>query len=245
VEAHAVTPVLDVRDLRVEFARGRIAVDGVSLRVDAGETVGVVGESGSGKSTLARAVVGLVPVRGGRVMLCGTDMARSSWAARRAALRHVGMVFQDPGGSLNPRRTVLDAAVEPLVVHGVGDRGDARARLALRTLERCGIDGTLARRLPHELSGGQRQRAAIARALAASPRVLICDEPTSALDASVQAQVLNLLMDLRRENDLAMLFISHDAGVITHVSDRVVEMRAGRIVAERGRAVAASAPRAG
>ncbi|CAG1001099.1 Glutathione import ATP-binding protein GsiA [Phycisphaerales bacterium] len=230
--------LLQVRELTVRFARrggwwrrdpGFAAVGGVSFDLGAGETVGVVGESGSGKSTLARAILRLVPVHHGSVVFDSVDVLRARGAALRRVRRGVQIVFQDPAGSLNPRIRVGEAVAEPLVVHGVCGRAEA-ARRAAALLEQCGLPGSSAGRFPHEFSGGQRQRIAIARALAISPRLIICDEPTSALDVSVQAQILNLLTDLQRERGLAYLFITHDLGVVRHVAHRVVVMKQGCIV---------------
>jgi len=232
-------PLLRVRDLRVVFrGRGRpvVAVDGVSFDVRAGETLGLVGESGSGKSTVGRAVVGLVQPEAGAIEIAAggeeaavqREAGRDRRAGRRA--RPVQMVFQDPGGSLNPRMRIWRTVAEPLEVH---ERVRGRALLRKRAadaLRQCGLDEGSLDRFPHELSGGQRQRVAIARALAVRPRLLICDEPTSALDVSVQAQVLNLLRDLQGRFGLAYLFISHDVGVIEHMSDRIAVMHHGRIL---------------
>jgi len=228
--------LLEVRDLRVEFpgrgGRPIVAVDGVSLRVRAGETLGLVGESGSGKSTVGRAIVRLVSPKSGSIRFDGIDVSDAAGADLRRLRRETQMVFQDPGGSLNPRMRVWRIVSEPLVVHGLardsGRRGLRRA--AAEALERCGLSTSALDRYPHEFSGGQRQRIAIARALGSEPRLLVCDEPTSALDVSVQAQVLNLLRDLQAELGLAYLFISHDMGVIEHMSDWVAVMRSGRVV---------------
>ncbi len=232
-------PLLRVADLTVAFdaRRGWLerrrptapVVDGVGFELHPGRTLALVGESGSGKSTVARAILRLVPARG-RVLLRGVDVLGAPHRALRRLRRDMQIVFQDPGGSLNPRRTVLDAVAEPIVVHRLAPTRDAVIARARDVLARCGLDPALGARYPHELSGGQRQRAAIARALGTSPALLVLDEPTSALDASVQAQILNLLRDLRRAFDLAMVFITHDMGVVRHVADEVAVMRAGRIV---------------
>ena len=217
------------------------AVDGVSLRLEAGRTLGLVGESGCGKSTLARAVAGLMAPSGGAVRIGGRVWPARKVAERRARARHVQMVFQDPFGSLNPRLTVARIVGEPLSVHGIGDVA-SRARRVAALLERVGLTEEQGRRYPHELSGGQRQRVAIARALALEPRILVCDEPVSALDVSIQAQVLNLLADLQRDLGLAYLFISHDLGVIRYVADRIAVMYQGRIVEEGASDAVWSAP---
>ncbi|MFD7296268.1 dipeptide ABC transporter ATP-binding protein [Streptomyces sp. NPDC059897] len=229
------TPLLEATALRKEFrGRGRagrrhplVAVDEVSLKLYAGETLGVVGESGSGKSTLARLLAHAHPADAGTIALRGEDVTRPS--------REVQLVFQDPYASLNPRMTVGDIIGEPLLVHGLRpERAARRARVA-ELLELVGLDATAADRLPRAFSGGQRQRIGIARALAPEPSVLICDEPVSALDVSVQAQIVNLLSDLQRDLGLALLFIAHDLAVVRQVSHRIAVMHHGRIV-ETGRA---------
>ncbi len=229
-------PLLEVRDLTVEYRPSRgaptRAVDGVSFDVAAGETVGLVGESGSGKSTIARAVLGLTPVRSGQVAFDGADITRASRASRRALSARLQMVFQDPYSSLNPARAIGQTLAEPLLVHqprGAGDKASVRARVAA-TLERVGLGPEAADRYPRQFSGGQRQRIAIARALMISPDLVVCDEPVSALDLSVQAQVLNLLADLQREQGLSYLFIAHDLPVVRHLSHRVVVLYQGRIM---------------
>ncbi len=234
---------LEVRDLTVRFTagkRGLTAVDAVDLRVPTGEVLGLVGESGSGKSTLAKALVGLVPVMAGRVLLDGVDLLGARGARRRAARRHVQMVFQDPYGSLNPRMTVGEALGEAVRANSrgrrrrganrVAGRGGSRGSEVQRLLDLVALDPDYARRLPRELSGGQRQRVAIARALAAEPQVLVADEITSALDASVQGAILNLLRDLQARLGLTVLFISHNLAVVRYVSDSIAVMYLGRIV---------------
>jgi peptide/nickel transport system ATP-binding protein len=218
---------LTVEDLRVVVGAGRRsfpAVDGVGLVVPRGRVVGLVGESGSGKSTLARAIVGLHPVESGRVLVGGVDVTR-----RKVGQRGVQMVFQDTYGSLNPRMTVADIVREGLVRHESGRPADVRAEL-VSVLAAVSLDERYLDRRPRELSGGQRQRVAIARALAVGSRVLIADEITSALDVSVQAQVLNLLRDVVRDNDLSMLFISHNLAVINFICDDVAVMHCGSVV---------------
>ena len=226
-------PLLRVTDLRVEFSgkSGPVrAVDGVTFDVAPGETLGIVGESGSGKTTVGRAVLRLIPAAGGTVEFGGEDVLRAPASRLRALRRRMQIVFQDPGGSLNPRMRVGEAICEPLLVHGAArSRGEAMAR-AGELLERCGLSRDAGTRYPHQFSGGQRQRICIARALALSPSLIVCDEPTSALDVSVQAQVLNLLMDLQRDLGLSYLFISHDIGVVQHVSSRIAVMKSGRVV---------------
>ena len=228
--APAAPPLLDVRDLVVEFGHGHSArrvVDGVSLRLESGRTLGLVGESGSGKSTLSRVVMGLLAPAAGRVLIDGLDVHASRGASLRGIRRRVQMIFQDPAGSLNPRLRVREIVAEPLIVHGLPWKDRVGA-----LLEECGMPASSMDRFPHEFSGGQRQRIAIARALALRPSLVICDEPTSALDVSVQAQILNLLQDLQRSRGMAYLFITHDLGVVAHMADRIAVMRAGRIVEE-------------
>ncbi|KVK78566.1 peptide ABC transporter ATP-binding protein [Burkholderia savannae] len=202
------------------------AVDGVSLRLHRGETLALVGESGCGKSTLAKMLLGLLPPTSGSVLLDGRQVDPRD--ARRTALR-IQPIFQDPYSSLNPRKTVAQIVGLPLRVHrrGTRDEQDAEVR---RMLDLVGMPQRTHGQYPGQLSGGQRQRVAIARALILRPGILVCDEPTSALDVSVQAQILNLLLDLKAELGLSYLFISHDLGVVEHLADRVAVMERGRIV---------------
>ena len=227
-------PLLAVRDLRVAYpqrhgAPALHAVDGVSFDIRRGESVGLVGESGCGKSTLSRALMRLVPVAGGSIVLDGTELVPLRERALRPLRRKVQMVFQDPYASLNPRRTVGDILETVLAVNGVGDAATRRARVR-SALERVGLPAAALARFPHEFSGGQRQRIGIARALVLEPALLICDEPVSALDVSIQAQILNLLVELKREMGLSMLFISHDLSVVRYIADRVHVMQQGKIV---------------
>ncbi|NED76748.1 ABC transporter ATP-binding protein [Streptomyces sp. SID9944] len=218
--------VLEATGLRREFGRGRrtlTAVDGVSLTLRRGETVGVVGESGSGKTTLGRMLVGLLEPTAGEVRFEGR--------ARRGVDPAVQMVFQDPVSSLNPRRSVGESVADPLRARGERDEGRIRRRVT-ELLERVGLEGAHYDRYPHEFSGGQRQRVGIARALAADPKVIVCDEPVSALDVTTQAQVVALLGELQRELGIALVFVAHDLAVVRQVSDRVAVMHRGRIVEE-------------
>ncbi len=236
------TPALELRGVSRRFGRppGRFgggggvvhALQGVSLTVAHGEVVGLVGESGCGKSTLGRLAVGLLPPSDGQVLHDGRDLATLPPAeARRARLR-VQMIFQDPYSSLNPRMRVADIVGEAPRVHGLVEGPyDAFVDAQLR---RAGLDPALKRRFPHQFSGGQRQRVGIARALAVRPEVLVCDEAVAALDVSIQAQILNLFMDLRAELGLTYLFISHDLGVVEHLADRVVVLYLGRVVEQAG-----------
>ncbi|MCZ8102326.1 MAG: ATP-binding cassette domain-containing protein [Burkholderiales bacterium] len=225
-------PAIAAHGLRRVFRSGGrtvTALDGVDVAVAPGETLAVVGASGSGKTTLARALLRLVDLDAGAVSLRGRDLLALSGAALRAERRHIQMVFQDPAAALNPRATVGRVIEDPLRVHGIVPPGE-RAGAVARLLERVGLPASLAQRPVHAVSGGQRQRVAIARAIATRPAVLVLDEPVSALDLSVRGQILNLLMDLQREDGLAYLFISHDMGVVRAVADRIAVMAEGRIV---------------
>lgn len=204
------------------------AMHNVTLELRKGEILGIVGESGSGKTTLAKTAVGLVRPTSGTITLKGQPLDFSGQAGQKLR-RHIQYVLQDSLGSLDPRMRVLDQVVEPLTIHNIGAPGDRRD-VAIALLARMGIGAHLASRYPRSLSGGQRQRISLARALILQPEILICDESVSALDVSVQAQILNLLMELQREFNLSMLFISHDLSVIHHVSDRVAIMRSGEVV---------------
>lgn len=204
------------------------AVTQVNLTVYEGETLALVGESGCGKSTLGRLLLGLLPPTGGQVFFAGQDLAALAPAGLRALRRQMQMVFQDTAASLNPRQNVGSILAEPLRIHRLCPPADFPARCAA-LLEQVGLPRQLLERFPHELSGGQRQRVGIARALALSPRLVVCDEPVSALDVSVQAQVLNLLADLQEARGLTYVLISHDLGVVRHSADRVCVMFLGRV----------------
>ena len=228
-------PAIEVRGLRRVFnvrqglfaaPRQVLAVDDVSFAVPAGSVLGVVGESGCGKSTLARLILGLLPPSAGDVLVDGKRLADMD---RRARARLIQPVFQDPFSSLNPRRRVGDIVAMPLVAQGDVDRRETERRVA-EALERVGLSAEQGTRYPSQLSGGQRQRVAIARALVLRPRIVVCDEPTSALDVSVQAQILNLLAELRTDLGLTYLFISHNLAVVEHVASEVAVMYLGRIV---------------
>lgn len=230
--------LLQVKDLRVNFPQGRgkvfQALKGISLDIQPGETVGLVGESGSGKTTVGRVILGLTEATSGDVWFEGENITHASRERRRALGRDIQVVFQDPYGSLNPARTIGDTLAEPLMNDKSLSAQDIAHRVA-EVLQQVGMPADTASRYPGMFSGGQRQRIAIARAVIAKPRLIVCDEPVSALDLSVQAQVLNLLKSLQQSMGLAMLFISHDLTVVRHVSHRTVVLYRGDIV-EQGEA---------
>ncbi len=205
------------------------AVDDVSLEILAGETVALVGESGCGKSTLGKSLMRLVDPTSGRVAFKGRDVAAMSGKELRSIRRHIQMIFQDPFASLNPRQTIRSILTAPLAVHGIGDRR-GRDAIAAAMVAHVGLPADSLDRYPHEFSGGQRQRIGIARALILQPELVICDEPVSALDLSIQAQILNLLVEMKTELSLSYLFISHDLSVVRYFADRVLVMYLGRIV---------------
>jgi peptide/nickel transport system ATP-binding protein len=210
-------------------SEGFRAVDGVSLALERGQTLGIVGESGSGKSTLLRMVLRLIRPTEGAIRIGGKDIWSLSGSELKALRRRVQPIFQNPASSFNPRQSIASILTAPLEVHGIGDRA-SRLRMAGELLERVGLPADALHRHPHQLSGGQKQRIAIARAVILKPEIVLADEPTSALDVSVQAQVLDLFDDTRRELGLTAIFVSHNLAVIRQVSDQVAVMRLGKVV---------------
>jgi oligopeptide/dipeptide ABC transporter ATP-binding protein len=236
---HNRPPVLEAVDLKKHFpvkkgilrkTVGQVyAVDGVTFSIGEGETLGMVGESGCGKSTVARTVLRLVEPTAGSIRLDGHDVTRLGKADMRPYRRQMQMIFQDPFSSLNPRMSAGDIVGEPLLVHGLAN-GIEREQLVADIFDQVGLRRAQMRAYPHEFSGGQRQRISIARALSLNPKLIVADEPVSALDVSIQAQVINLMMDLQREKRLSYLFIAHDLAVVEHISHRIAVMYLGKIV---------------
>lgn len=231
--------LLDVRELKVHFPVRRglfrrvknyvYAVDGVSLRLQAGRTLGLVGESGCGKTTLGRTIMRLYSPTAGQVIFDGTDITHLGQRALRPLRRHLQMIFQDPFESLNSRHTIGEILEEPFIIHKLGTAAERQERVA-GLLTRVGLNAEARHRFVHEFSGGQRQRIGIARAVALSPRLIVCDEPVSALDVSIRSQIINLLLDLQQEFNLAYLFIAHDLAVVKHISDDIAVMYLGNIM---------------
>tara|TARA_B100000029_G_scaffold502756_1_gene578564 strand:+ start:3211 stop:4182 length:972 start_codon:yes stop_codon:yes gene_type:complete len=232
-------PLLQVKHLKKYFRNSTSrfskaekwnkAIDGVSFSVNPGETVGLVGESGCGKSTLGRTIIGLYRPTAGKILFSGEELPTLGGRSRKTLSKRIQLIFQDPAGSLNPRRTIREAIIAPLLIHRLHSSSQ-RSKIVEQLIVEVGLDLYHLDRYPHELSGGQKQRVGIARALALEPDFLICDEPVSALDVSVQAQIINLLQDLKKKFGFSYLFISHDLSVVYHVSDRVLVMYLGRIV---------------
>jgi oligopeptide transport system ATP-binding protein len=234
--------ILSVNDLKVWFdvkkqgampwtaPRKLKAVDGVSFELKAGETLGIVGESGCGKSTLARAVMQMVPVESGSAVWLGDELVGLDTRRMRVHRKEMQMIFQDPLASLNPRMTIGQIVAEPLKTHFPGLSAEEMKKKVRDVLETVGILPNLVNRYPHEFSGGQCQRIGIARALVVNPKLIICDEPVSALDVSIQAQVINLLMELQKETGVALIFIAHDLSVVKHISDRVMVLYLGNVM---------------
>lgn len=233
------TPLLEVNDLKMHFpvreglflraSKFNRAVDGVSLKVAPGETLGLVGESGCGKSTLGRCITRLYQPTAGEIKFQGQDISRMKNRELLPLRRDIQMIFQDPLESLNARHTVGEILEEPLIIHKLGNRQERQKRVA-ELLNLVGLPARSVTRYPFEFSGGQRQRIGIARAIALKPSLIVCDEPVSALDVSIQSQILNLLVELQQELNLAYLFIAHDLAVVKHISDRIAIMYLGRIV---------------
>lgn len=237
------TPIIFLDDIHVVFKTrtGSLlhpnkvhAVNGLSLKLMPGQTIGIVGESGCGKSTTANVMCGLQAPTSGHVYFKGTDVTKRSAAQRKIIGRVISVVFQDPATALNARMTVREQLMDPMIVHKVGDAKSREARVR-ELIEMVGLPNSVLEALPGQMSGGQRQRVAIARALSLKPDAIIADEPTSALDVSVRAQILNLLMDLKKELNLAMVFISHDIQTVRYISDQIIVMNHGQAV-ERGTA---------
>ncbi len=236
----SIVSLLEVKNLKVHFpvkhgmfsrVKAHVkAVDDVSLTVGPGETVGLVGESGCGKTTLGRAIIRLIDPTAGCVVFNGEDITTLSQSELRSRRRQFQMIFQDPYGSLNPRMTIGQIIGEAIDIHKLAATPEARRERISSLLKDVGLDARYADRYPHEFSGGQRQRIGIARALAVEPKLIVCDEPVSALDVSVQAQIINLLMDIQREHKLSYLFIAHDLAVVEHISHRVMVMYLGHVV---------------
>jgi ABC-type glutathione transport system ATPase component len=223
-----IVPLLEIRNLTKIYPQVR-AVDGVSLDIHAGETLGLVGESGSGNSTLGRLILRLIEPTAGSILFDGHDLLAAGRTEMRRLRRDLQIIFQDPFASLDPRFTVEDIIAEPLIIHRTASDGSVRARV-LELLRAVGLDESALRRYPHEFSGGQRQRIGIARALALRPKFIVCDEPVSALDVSVGAQIVNLLAQLQRDFGLTYLFISHSMPVVRYLSTRIAVMYRGKIV---------------
>jgi peptide/nickel transport system ATP-binding protein len=238
LELRNVTRTFDISQGIFRPAATLTAVADVSLQVKRGEVYALVGESGSGKSTLAKMLLGLLPPTSGEILIDGVPISAGN---RIAVARRIQPIFQDPYSSLNPRKSIRELVALPLVVHNIGDRASRRAKV-IEMLDMVGLPSRMLDAMPGQLSGGQRQRVAIARALVMRPEVVICDEPTSALDVSVQAQILNLLLDLKRELGLTYFFISHNLAVVEHLADRVAVMYLGRLVEQRSRAGLFAAP---
>lgn len=233
-------PLLEVENLAVSYTLGAglfsaskkkfNAVDGVSFKIGRGEIVGLVGESGSGKTTTGRAIIRLAPVSGGKIFYDGTEISSLDERAFMPYRKKIQMVFQDPFNSLNPRMDIFKIISEPLDIHFRQMTKEQKRRRVGELLETVGLEKSHMNRYPHEFSGGQRQRIGIARALAVEPEFVICDEPVSALDVSVQAQIVNLLLDLRKKLNLTLLFVAHDIAVVEYLSDRIMVMTGGKIV---------------
>ena len=226
-------PILEVQDLKKYFKtpRGTLhAVDGVSLRIEKGKTLGIVGESGCGKSTIGRVILRLLEPTSGQILFNGTDIARLKKAQMRGMRKEMQMIFQDPFSSLDPRKTINHIIREPIVEYGIIKDKKQIEKRVLELMETVGLAERLINTYPHELDGGRRQRVGIARALAMEPKFIVCDEPVSALDVSIQAQILNLLKKLQREMGLTYIFITHDLSVVNYFADEIAVMYLGKLV---------------
>ena len=231
--------LLEVNNLKMHFPvlggvfRRQIgsvyAVDGITIKIRAGETVGLVGESGCGKTTAGRCILRLYEPTEGKILFDGHNMSKLGREELRNLRQDMQMIFQDPFESLNSRHTIGNILEEPFIIHGIGNP-EERLNTVRELLDRVGLDETSVTRFPHEFSGGQRQRIGIARAIALNPKLIICDEPVSALDVSIQSQILNLLLNLQKELELTYIFIAHDLAVVKHISDRIAVMYLGKIV---------------
>jgi len=230
--------ILEIEGLHVSFKRpktdvekGEIrAIDGIDLRIVRGETLGIVGESGCGKSTLARCIVGIYRPGVGEILLNGENMLKGSTQERKKLIQRTGIIFQDPYGSMNPRMPIGEIVSEPLRSRASGGGKKERLLAAMNIMESCGLQADDLFKFPHQFSGGQRQRICIARALIAKPELVVCDEAVSALDVSIQAQIINLLVEMRESRDLTLVFISHDLDVVRFIADRIAVMYLGKIV---------------
>ena len=206
------------------------AVDGVDLQIKQGTTLGVVGESGCGKTTLGRTILGLLPATGGQVLLDGKDITKYSAKERKSLRSDIQIIFQDPYSSINPRHSIKKTIAEPMYVNKIVTNKKRREERVLELMATVGLDARLAESYPHEIDGGRRQRIGIARALSVNPRFIVCDEPVSALDVSIQAQILNLLMDLQEQMGLTYMFITHDLSVVRHISTEIIVMYLGKCI---------------
>ena len=226
--------LMETRELKKYFDIGKDtrlhAVDGVSLNIKKGTTLGVVGESGCGKTTLGRTILGLLPATSGQILFQGEDITKYNAKQLKALRKEIQIIFQDPFSSINPRHSIKKIINEPILVNGIIRNRKEREEKVLELMEKVGLASRLANSYPHELDGGRRQRVGVARALSVNPKFIVCDEPVSALDVSIQAQILNLLMDLQEEIGLTYMFITHDLSVVRHISTEIVVMYLGHCI---------------